>query len=169
MTERPRDWDKELADIDRLLEKMPAQTSGAPAPAPAPARGGAPAAPAGRAALPAGAPSAQARPPRGQVAGTWLLVLLVAAVAGFLPFWPYINDCGADLFGYLGLVGAVVLGALWALRLTWRTRRGFAHFIALATLVFGLALAAERVLPRIGYAADAATWTCPSAAAPATP
>ena len=162
----PRDWDRELADIDRLIEKMPARAPGdPPAPAGAPRSPGAPATRPG-AMLPEPSSGAARRAARGQVIGTWVLLLLVAALGAFLPVWPYVNDCGTGLMGYLGAVGAVVLGALWAAVLTWRHRRPVGHVLAVATLLWGLGLAAERVLPRIGYAAESAEWICRAPAPP---
>ena len=164
----PRDWDRELADIDKLIEKMPAKAPAAqPAPAGAPRSAGEPATRPG-AMLPGGSPAPGRRAARGQVIGTWILVLLVVALGAFLPFWPYVNDCGRGLFGYLGAVGVVVLGGLWAAGLTWRTRRPVAHLLAIAALIWGLALAAHSVLPRIGYAANAESWSCPAARQPQT-
>ena len=157
----PRDWDRELADIDRLIEKMPAkppveQPAGAPrAPGAPPTRPGT--------MLPGPGAGPGRRAARGQVLGTWLVVLMVVALGAFLPFWPYVNECGRGLFGYLGAVAVVVLGAVWCAGLTWRNRRPVAHLLSIVALLWGLALAAERILPRIGYAADSATWMCPAA------
>ena len=163
----PRDWDRELADIDKIIEKLPAKAPAAqPAPAGAPRTAGEPPTRPGTM-LPGGGPAPGRRAARGQVIGTWILVLLVVALGAFLPFWPYVNDCGTGLFGYLGAVGVVVLGGMWAAGLTWRTRRPFGHVLAIAALIWGLALLAQVVLPRIGYAANSASWTCP--AEPAQP
>lgn len=159
MTER-RDWDKELADIDRLIEKMPARRPGEAA-VPAGRTEGAPQ-PAGRPGAPpaAGAPHPVGRPPRGRVFGLWAVLLLVLALGGLLLFWPYRNACGTGLLGYLAAVAVVVLGALWTAVRTWRLHRPVAHLLAILALMWGLALAAERVLPRVGYAAESADWTC---------
>ena len=161
----PRDWDRELADIDKLIQKMPAKApSDQPAPVGAPRAAGEPPTRPGTM-LPGAGAGPGRRAARGQVLGTWLFVLLVAGLGVFLLFWPYVNDCGRGLFGYLGAVGVVVLGAVWAAVLTWRHRRPAAHLLAIATLIWGLGLAAERVLPRIGYAANPASWTCQASAA----
>jgi hypothetical protein len=38
---------------------------------------------------------------------------------------------------------------------------GLAHVLSLVSIVWGLVLVAGVVLPRVGYAKDAATWFCP--------
>ena len=40
--------------------------------------------------------------------------------------------------------------------------------MALLLLAWGGVLVAREVLPRVGYAADAATWRCPAAPPPAS-
>jgi len=37
---------------------------------------------------------------------------------------------------------------------------GPAHVVSLGLIVWGLVLAAQQVLPRIGYAAASASWRC---------
>ena len=152
MTEK-RDWDRELAEIDKVIARSP---DAPPA--------GTPAAPAGRPAIAAGtappatvAPSVPSR--RGRAAA-WMLTLAVVALAVGLQFWPYLHQCGFGLLGYTGVVGLLILASLWAALSTWRHRVGLAHVLSLATLVWGLALAAMILLPRIGYARAALTWDC---------
>lgn len=97
-------------------------------------------------------------------AGAWLRVLLVAALAGALQFWPYDRSCGIGLFGFLGAQAMVVLGALWATVHSWRRRVASVHVIAFALLLAGAAMAALEILPRVGYAwpdpARPAGWFC---------
>jgi hypothetical protein len=38
---------------------------------------------------------------------------------------------------------------------------GLAHLLSQLLVIWGLVLAAAVVLPRVGYAKDAATWLCP--------
>ena len=40
------------------------------------------------------------------------------------------------------------------------SRLGFAHVIAVCTIIWGLALTAQEVLPRIGYAKVRLAWRC---------
>lgn len=156
MSDEPRNWDRELAEIDKAIAKMPAQPT-APAPASRTAAGAAP----GR--------STPAVPPirRRDRAITWIWILLGLALSAALPLWPYVNDCGAGLFGYLGVIAVLVISAVLGLRSSWRSRQGKANALAVLMLIWGLALAAAAVLPRIGYARTSATWMCP-ASPPAT-
>jgi hypothetical protein len=147
-----RDWDKELAAIDKVMAKAPAP-------------------PARQAALPSGAPAAQPAPRtqaeapiaigRKAALFTWIRVLLAVAVAAGMTQWPYANACGAGLLLYLGAIGGVVLAGLWSTVTSWRARMGLAHSIALLVTLWGFILAAATVLPRIGYAKTAAVWWCP--------
>jgi hypothetical protein len=43
---------------------------------------------------------------------------------------------------------------------SWKQRSAAAHVLALLIVLWGIALAAERVLPRTGYAAARASWGC---------
>jgi len=145
----PRDWDRELAKIDKAIERMPA---GAPSAAAAPA-------PAGRIAAPAAPDSAS--PGSRAVVTTWLRVLLVLALAVAMPFWPYPHACGTPLFLYLGASGVVVLAGVWGALGTWRRRLGAAHLLSLLTVLWGLGLVLATALPRVGYATASADWFCP--------
>jgi hypothetical protein len=145
----PRDWDRELAKIDKAIERMPDAPK-------APAGGAAPA-PA-RAALPAPAAAPVSR--RASLT-TWLRVFLVLALAAAMPFWPYDRGCGLGLVLYLAAAAFVVLAGLWGALSSWARRLGLAHLLSLLTVLWGLGLVAAEVLPRTGYAARAATWACP--------
>ena len=160
MTEQPRNWDKELADIDRVIGKQ-----GTPPP------GGVPQAlpPAGTPAPPTPRVATVVEPAtaRGSVAMTWFWVGLAVLLAAALPLWPYGKTCGLQLFFYLGAAAlAFLAGATGAVH-SWRARRGLAHLVALIVVVLTGLMGAREVLPRIGYAAQAETWLCPSAPAPA--
>jgi hypothetical protein len=159
MTEQPRDWDKELANIDRVLAKQssaaPPVASGRPAPAPA--------------SIPT--------PARRSVALTWFWVALGLALAVALPIWPYEKTCGLRLFFFLGAVGITIIVGVLAALASWAHRRGFAHVLSLIVLGWASVLAAREVLPRIGYAKQTSTWMCrveppapqPTAPQPAAP
>ncbi len=153
MTEKPRDWDRELAEIDKVIARSP---DAPPA--------GSPAAPAGRPAIAPGtaprAPAPAAVPSRRGRAAAWMFALVSAALAVGLQFWPYLRNCGFGLLGYTGVVGILILVSIWASLSTWRHRVGFAHLVSLISLLWGLALAAMIILPRIGYARTALTWDC---------
>lgn len=79
--------------------------------------------------------------------------------------WPYSRDCGFPLYGYLAAVFVLLVTAGWAAVGAWQRRLAVAHGLALILAFWGIVLAAEQILPRIGYAADAATWTCAPASA----
>jgi aldehyde dehydrogenase (NAD+) len=136
-----RDWDKELADIDKVIAKMPAQSQ-----APAKAGAGAPVA----------APTSRqiAAPSGGKLAvfTTWLRVALGLALAVGITQWPYASACGLNLIVYLGAIGVVVLAGLWSSVSSWRRRMGVAHTLSLMVLLWGLILGAREILPRSGYA-----------------
>ncbi len=110
------------------------------------------------------------RPVRpGAVWGSVSLGLLLGLA---LPEWPYDRACGSWLLLYLSAVSLVVIAGLWGARVSWRGRIGWAHILAVITIIWGLALTAHEVLPRIGYAKTRLAWRCHDthAAAPsATP
>jgi len=158
----PRDWDKELADIDKLIS-----SSGGNAPPPLkmggpPARRAEPAPTAGAAAAarpPAAAPD---RPAAGRFGRlfTWLRLALALAVGIGMTQWPYTHGCDWSLVAYLGGVATVIVAAFWSAVSSWRTRAGLAHFLSIALLFWGAGLAAREVLRRVGYAKQGATWRC---------
>jgi hypothetical protein len=151
-----RDWDKELAKIDKQISTMSDDdlARGATPPSPQsepasqPARAGSGIAP--DVARPVG------------VWGVYFRVGLAVALAVSVPFWPYASRCGLGLGGYLASVAVLVGAGGWAALTTWRSRMGRAHVLALTVIAWGLSLAAVEVLPRVGYAKDPArsTWTC---------
>lgn len=147
MSPQPRDWDKEMAEIDKIIAGTPPAkvTAGSSAPAPASRQTPAVAAPAsGRAAL-----------------WTWLRVGLGVALGIGMTQWPYFHACGTALFIYLGAIGTVSLAGIWGMVSSWRRRMGVAHTVALLVFLWGGYLAASEILPRTGYAKRAATWLCP--------
>ena len=150
----PRDWDKELAQIDKLIA-----TGGAGAGAQVPAAAGAAAA-AGSARL-ARARRARRRARRRGVFFTWLRLLLGLALGVAITQWPYVRGCGIPLFGYLVAVAGVIVAGLWSAVSSWRSRSAFAHVPVHRPVLLGRVLAAREILPRIGYARTTATWFCP--------
>jgi hypothetical protein len=75
--------------------------------------------------------------------------------------WPYTHGCGSRLFIYLGGVFTVVVAGVWSGLSSWKRQFGLAHILSQGLVIWGLVLAAREVLPRIGYAKEAATWFCP--------
>ena len=142
MNEEPRNWDKELANIDKAIARQPAAT--------APAVGT------------AGRPIAQ--PSRRFVALTWFWTALALILAIALPLWPNDKSCGLRLVFYLGAAGiALLMGVLGALS-SWSYRRGLAHLLSLLAIVWAGVMAAREILPRAGYAQQELAWSCPEAA-----
>jgi hypothetical protein len=92
----------------------------------------------------------------------WLLVIGGAAFGVAMTQWPYAHTCGVGLYVYLTAVFAVMVVGGWGALAAWKTRIATAHIIALLVAFWGIVLAAEQVLPRIGYAEARATWRCPS-------
>jgi hypothetical protein len=144
MSTEPRDWDRELAKIDRVIARSPAPGADSGAPAAAPARTPAP----GGAATAFG------------VIATWLRVILGVVLAVGITQWPYPSACGVNLAVYLVAILAVVVAGLWSSISSWRRRLGWAHTLSLLVLLWGLFLLAREVLPRVGYARAVATWGC---------
>jgi hypothetical protein len=139
MSDRPRDWDKELAEIDRQIAKQPAGTS---------------------AAKPAAASTGTVTTGRA-VFTTWLRVGLGLTLAVGMTQWPYLHQCGLNLFLYCGAIVTVVVAGVWSGITSWYRQLGLAHVLSLLVVLWGLLLAAREALPRLGYAQTTATWLCP--------
>jgi hypothetical protein len=155
----PRDWDKELAEIDKLM--------GAEAPAPGKVVGPPVARPSETASRPgqSSAPQVarqQVVAPQRRVANltVWLVALLGPIGAAGLAIWPYPKACGMGLGVYLVGVLAVWGASIWAMRTAWAAQRAAAMILAVLALLASLSLAALEVLPRVGYARTSLTWTC---------
>ena len=97
----------------------------------------------------------------------WRKVLLVASLGVGLVFWPYANGCGFGLISYLAALGVLLLTAGWALQAAWREHTALAYGLGLAVVVWGVALSLTQVLPRVGYARQAAYWSCQAGMDPA--
>lgn len=156
-----RDWDKQMAEIDRLMAKSgpPASPAQSGPPATAPTGSAAPAA-ARREAPAAAAPRGPTTMTRSGLLGLWALALMGPLGAASLAIWPYAKGCGTMLAVYLVGVAAVAGAGIWTMRASWVARRGLPHLLGLATLLAALGLAALEILPRVGYAATALTWGC---------
>jgi hypothetical protein len=90
----------------------------------------------------------------------WGCVALSVLLGIALPQWPYARGCGSGLLLSLTAVATVVVAGLWGARVSWTSRIGLAHILAVATIMWGLALTAHEVLPRIGYAKARLAWRC---------
>jgi len=107
-----------------------------------------------------GAATSTDAPTRADLRGLWARVLLGVTLGGAMTQWPYPHSCGGGLLLYLGAVGTVILAGAWIGFASWKLRNGVTHILSLILLYWGIVLAAEQVLPRIGYAADSASWRC---------
>lgn len=157
----PRDWDKELAEIDKLMAPQGAEPR-PPALSRAEGSGRGDLVPAASAKDPARSEdprrlTAVARP---RSATVWLVTLLGPIGAAGLLIWPYPKACGLSLGVYLVGLLAVWGASIWAMRTAWAAQRAVAMIIGVVTLVASLMLVALEVLPRVGYARDSLTWTC---------
>lgn len=151
--EKERDWDKEMAQVDKLLAKLPAAD---PTLGRGPAPTAKPVAPMPDAPVPTGGGRASSR----EWIGTWARVGLGLLVGIGMTQWPYTHGCGLKLMFYLAGVLTVVVAGVWSSVSSWRRRLGLAHILSQGLIVWGLILAAREVLPRVGYADEVATWVC---------
>ena len=159
------DWDKELAKIDKQLASISDDELMKSAQSSTPAKSGAapkalPAARSSSSAAPIGVPNSAAAKPW----MSWVKVLVAVGAAAGLMFWPWPARCGAPLLGFTAATGAVALLGLWSAVGTWRHRLGLAHIASLLVTVWGIALGAREILPRVGYAVPSverpAQWSC---------
>lgn len=146
-----KDWDKEMAKIDKQLESI----SDDALIAPATTKGAKPAIEKERV--------ADVKRTTSTFGVFARLILAVALGLGML-MWPYSARCGPGLFAYLFASGMVAVGGVWSAVWTWRHRSAQAHVLSLLLVVWGLVLAGLEILPRTGYAAPTAshpaTWMC---------
>lgn len=155
--EKDHDWEKEMAEVDRLLKKLPAAD-------PKLVGGG------GGGAEPTVRRPAVAAGPRlpleagGPWLGTWARVALGLLVGVGMTQWPYTHGCGVRFVFYLVGVLAVIAAGAWSSLSSWKRRLAVAHILSQGLIIWGLVLAAREVLPRIGYAKVAAPWLCPDIA-----
>ena len=148
-------------EVDRLLKQLPgadpALRGSGPSRSPSPTSGVRP----GIVTAPLGAATGMYREPSPrEKMGVWVRVGLAVVVGAVMTQWPYRHACGLSLFLYLAAVVAVIVAGVWGGLSSWKFRMGLAHVASLGTVVWGLVLAAQQVLPRVGYAAAAATWRC---------
>ncbi|HEY7407763.1 MAG TPA: hypothetical protein VH638_05810 [Gemmatimonadaceae bacterium] len=143
-----RDWDRELAKIDKQLEsvsdeqlfpKTAAKTS----------------------------PERQEiveKQSRTSTLGVMMRLLLSVALGIGMIFWPYEARCGLGLMAYLLAVAVLIGAGAWSAVWAWRHRAGKAHVLSLLIIVWGTILGAQEILPRTGYAKPTldhpSVWQC---------
>jgi hypothetical protein len=138
MTEPPRDWDKEMAEIDRAIAKQPASARPPASTAPGPV-------------------TTQRR----FVALTWFWTGLAIVLAVALAVWPYDKNCGLRLIFFLGAGGIALLAGVLGALASWAHHRGLAHFLSLLVILWAGVMVVREILPRAGYAKEGRGWTCP--------
>lgn len=143
----PSNWDKELAKIDKQLESI---SDDALIRAPAKA-------------TPAERARVEQERRETSTLGVFTRLVLSVALGVAMLFWPY-SRCGFGLAGYLGATGVLIIAGVWSGVWTWRHRSARAHVLSLLIILWGMLLAAQEVLPRVGYARPdtpaRATWSC---------
>jgi hypothetical protein len=97
---------------------------------------------------------------RGDLAALWARVGLGLVLGGMITQWPYLHGCGMPLLEYLGAVTMVMVAGGWIAVASWTRHHAPSHVLALLLVLWGIALAAYEILPRIGYAAERWTWQC---------
>jgi hypothetical protein len=154
-----RDWDKELAKVDKQLASLSDDALLGPAPTTS-GKGTAPA----RAVKGEKIPRAASEPRATSSWGVYARLTLSVLVGVAMLLWPYPARCGVGLAGYLAAVTVVTASGIWSSVWTWRHRASKAHTLSLLLILWGLVLGSLEVLPRIGYAkpdlAHPATWVC---------
>ena len=106
-------------------------------------------------------PSLRSVPISRRPLGVRLFVDLSLALGVAMPYWPYGHACGWGLRFYsLGLMTVLTAG-VWTSILTWYSRLGISHVLAVLVFAWGVTLGAAEVLPRTGLAdLTHATWWC---------
>ncbi len=149
-----KDWERELAKIDKQLESISDEQLAAKAAAPSAKASGLPAASGSSAAPPAkgvsGASGAKAS--TGGVWRGWIRLAVSLAAAVGLSLWPWPSGCGLPLYGFIAASAVTALIGAWSAVGSWRHRLASAHILSLAVVVWGSLLVAREVLPRVGYA-----------------
>jgi hypothetical protein len=143
-----RNWEKELAKIDKQLESVSDEQIF----------------PKSAAKTTSQQQQVVEKQSRTSTLGVMLRLLLAVALGVGMIFWPYQARCGLGLLGYLLAVVAVTGAGLWSAVWAWRHRAGKAHVLSLLITVWGAILGAQEILPRIGYAKPTldhpSVWEC---------
>ena len=144
-----KNWDKELAKIDKQLESMADETL----------------LPTSAATTPEAKAELKAQHSRTRTLGVLARLTVAVGLGVGILFWPYDHRCGFALAGYLASIGVVIGSGVWSAIWSWRHRSSRAHILSLLITLWGLTLGAVEILPRSGYARPAPgramTWLCP--------
>jgi hypothetical protein len=144
-----KNWEKELAKIDKQLEAMADETL----------------LPTSAGATPQAKAEIKAQQSRTRTLGVLARLTVAVGLGVGILFWPYDHRCGVALAGYLAAVGLVIGSGVWSAIWSWRHRSSRAHLLSLLITLWGLTLGAVEILPRTGYAKPVVgrptTWFCP--------
>ena len=165
-----KDWDKELAKVDKQLASLSDDALLGPTPVQLPAAAGTPAK-AGKKAAPT--PVMPGEPRATSSLGVYARLTLSVVLGVAMVIWPYPARCGLGLGTYLAAVVVVVGSGIWSSIWTWRHRASHAHTLSLLLILWGLVLGSVEVLPRIGYARPdprhPSGWACQAPPPPVAP
>ncbi|UCF39724.1 MAG: hypothetical protein JSW43_08205 [Gemmatimonadota bacterium] len=158
---REKQKQKEAAIVDKLLRQLPHAD---PSLGAAQARSKRPPPPTSRPPLTPTGPKRRSSP-----LGVWVRVLIALVLGVAITQWPYRHDCGLASVPYLLIAAMIVVMSTWAAAGSWKHRLPVAHVLSFGLILWGLAVAAHDVLPRVGYAKAEGSWACATEPAAATP
>jgi hypothetical protein len=165
-----KDWDKELAKVDKQLASLSDDALLGPTPVQLPGKASSAPAKGGKA---ASAPAPAGEPRSTSTVGVYARLTLSVVLGIAMVVWPYPARCGVGLGTYLAAVIVVVTSGIWSSVWTWRHRAAHAHTLSLLLILWGLVLGSVEVLPRIGYARPdprhPSGWACQAPPAPPVP
>ena len=151
----------DMDKIDKLLAQFPDEGEAPPKAEAKPAGAAKPALPAGKQQQqPAKQPREKKTTKRFAPIQAWAIVGGGLILALGMTQWPYGHACGAGLAVYLLAGTAVLVVGIWASIQTWNAGLAVAHVLALGVALSGMALMLFQLLPRVGYAQTAASWSC---------
>jgi cation transport ATPase len=143
-----RNWEKELAKIDKHLESVADEQLF----------------PKDAAKTTSQQQAVVEKRSRTSTLGVMMRLLLAVALGIGMIFWPYQARCGLGLLGYLLAVIVLIAAGTWSAVWAWRHRAGKAHVLSLLIMVWGTILGAQEILPRLGYAKPTldhpSAWEC---------
>jgi hypothetical protein len=114
-----KNWDKELAKIDKQLESMADETL----------------LPTSAAATPEAKAEVRAQQSRTRTLGVLARLTLAVGLGVGMLFWPYDARCGFGLAAYLASVAAVIASGVWSAIWSWRHRSPRAHVLSLLIIL----------------------------------
>jgi hypothetical protein len=102
---------------------------------------------------------------RFSVIGIWGRLILVAALATSLFWWPYGHRCGYPLVTFLLSNAMVIVGGIALCVRTWRDRMAGIFGGSALCVIVAWTVMALHIVPRLGYSpagGTTAAWSCPA-------